>query len=133
MSAMPSVISRIGPRSPAACRKAAGTSLVADIARNCITSSPGGRATVDEVLDEPVARAAKAGPELPLDECFVPRQVEPATDDRACDAVGVDDLRADHLGPIVEIEPRVALVLAEVGHEQHDRPTEQRELDDRRR
>src|SRR3954453_5023900 len=125
---MPSVISRIGPRSPAACRKAAGTSLVADIARNCITSSPGGRAAVDEVLDEPVARAAKAGPKLPFDECVVPRQVEPVADDRACDPVCGDDLRADHLGPIVEIEARIALVLREVGDEQHDRPTEQREL-----
>src|SRR3954462_11887347 len=109
MSPMPSGTSPIGPRSPAACRKAAGTSLVADIARNCITSSPGARATVDEVLDEPVARAAKVGPKRPFDECVVPRQVEPVPDDRACDAVGFDDLRADHLGPIVEIEPRVAL------------------------
>src|SRR6476659_7289700 len=124
MSATPSAISRTAPRSPAACRKAAGTSLVADIARNCITSPGDGRETVDEVVDEAVARVAETGPELPVDERVVARQVESVSKDRADDAVGVEHLRADHLRSVVEIEPRVLLVLGEIRDEQHDRPAQ---------
>src|SRR3954449_3715061 len=77
--------SRIGPRSPAACRKAAGTSLVADIARNCITSPGGSRQTVDEVVDEAVARSPESRAELSFDERVVARQVETTVEDGARD------------------------------------------------
>src|SRR4029077_4308371 len=100
MSPMPSAMSRTGPRPPAACRKAAGTSLVADIARNCITSPGDGRKTVDEVVDEAVARVPEICPELPLDERVVARQVELVAEDRGRDAVRVEHLRADHLRPV---------------------------------
>src|SRR6478672_6282523 len=107
MSAMPSAMSRMGPRPPAACRKAAGTSLVADIARNCITSPGDGREMVDEMVDEAVARVAETGSELPFDERVVAGQVKSVAEDRGRDSVGVEHLRADHLGPIVEVKPRV--------------------------
>src|SRR6266550_1337087 len=103
MSAMPSRMSLSGPRSPAACRKAAGTSLVADIARNCTISARGGRDDAQEVVHEAVARAAQAGPELPFDEGVVFVEVEAIVEDGGGDAIGVEHLRADHLGPVVEI------------------------------
>src|SRR3954452_20543867 len=128
---MASWMSRIGPRSPAACRKAAGTSLVADIARNCITSPRGSRKTVDEAVDEAVARSSESRAELSFDEGVVARQVETVFEDGGRDSVGIDDLRADHLRPVVEVQTGISLVLGEVGDEQDDRPVKQRELDDR--
>src|SRR3954470_22955391 len=128
---MASWMSRIGPRSPAACRKAAGTSLVADIARNCITSPGRGRESVDEAVDEAIARSAESRPELSFDERVVAGQVESVLEDRARNAGSVEDLGADHVGLIVEVQAGLPLVLGQVRDEQHDRPVKERELDDR--
>src|SRR6188508_1534005 len=105
MSEMASRISRRAPRSPAACRKAAGTSLVADIGRKGNTSTTESLPPLEEVLDEAGARPTARYPQLPLDERWVARQVEPLVRDGIDDPVGVDDLRSDHLGPIVKVEP----------------------------
>ena len=78
MSEMPSRMSRRGPRSPAACRKAAGTSLVADIGRKGNTSVTESPPAVEEVVHEAFAGAATRRAELPLDERRVARQVEPS-------------------------------------------------------
>ena len=53
--------------------------------------------------------------------------------DRVDHAVGVDDLRPDHLGPVVEVQPGVGLVLGQVRDEQDERAAQQRVLEDRRR
>src|SRR6188508_1733529 len=102
MSEMASRISRRAPRSPAACRKAAGTSLVADIGRKGNTSITESPAAVEEVVHEACARPAARCAELSFDERRVARQVEPPRCDRLDDAVRVGHLGADHLGPIVE-------------------------------
>ena len=131
---MPSAMSRTGPRSPAACRKAAGTSLVADIARNCITSPGDGREMVDEVVDEAVARVAEMRPEVAFDERVVgptgrtgrrgwPRRR------RRCRAPACRSSRSGSRGT----GPGSRSYSARSRDEQHDRPAQQRELEDRRR
>src|SRR6187431_855988 len=124
MSEMASRISRTAPRSPAACRKAAGTSLVADIGRKGNTSITESLPAVEEVLDEAGARTAARRPKLPIDERRIPRKVEPPVRDGVDDPVGVDDLRSDHLGPVVQVEPGVDLVRGQVTDEQDDLPAE---------
>src|SRR5882672_9887374 len=107
MSPIASRIRRSGLRSPAALRKAAGTSLVADIARKSITSPLEARAGVQEPVDEAVARPAPLGAELPGDERVVAGQVESVGQDGLDQPVGIGHLRADHVGPIVEVEARI--------------------------
>src|SRR6476469_2577892 len=99
MSEMASPMSRRGPRSPAALRKAAGTSLVADIGRKSITSLAGPRAALQEPVDEAVARTAPRGTQLPGDERVVPGEVEPIPRDRVDHPGRVGHLGPDHVGP----------------------------------
>src|SRR6478752_1692165 len=121
MSAMASRMSRSAPRSPAACRKAAGTSLVADIGRKGNTSTTESLPALEEVLHEADARPTTRRAELPMDERRVARQVRSPALDGFDDPVGVDDLRSDHLGPVVKVEPGVDLVRGEVPDEKDDR------------
>src|SRR6185503_20179795 len=107
-----------------ACRKAAGTSLVADIGRKGNTSVTESLPAVEEVVDEPSAGAATRRAELPLDERRVARQVELSRRDRVDDPVGIDHLGADHLGPVVEVEAGIDLLRREIADEQDDRPAE---------
>src|SRR6185503_10146726 len=95
MSVIASAMSRRGLRSPAACRKAAGTSLVADIGRKSITSPRAGWSDPEEPVHEPVARPSPPRSELSLDESVVARQVESVAGDGVDDAVRVGDLGAD--------------------------------------
>src|SRR6478735_5469638 len=117
MSESASRIRRMAPRSPAACRKAAGTSLVADIGRKGNTSTTESPLAVDEVVHEAGTRPTARCPELPIDEGRIPGQIDLPSGDRVDDPVGVDDLGADHLGPIVQVQPRVDLVRSEVPDE----------------
>src|SRR5580765_2980855 len=114
MSEMASRISRRAPRSPAACRKAAGTSLVADIGRKGNTSITESPPAVEEVLDEAGARPATRRPELSIDERRIPGKVGSPVRDRVDDPVRVDDLRSDHLSPVVQVETGVDLVRGQV-------------------
>ena len=70
---------------------------------------------------------------MALDERVVAGTVEPTLEDGGRRGIGVDDLRADHLGREVETDARVAGVVGEVARQQHDRSSQERELEDRRR